>query len=152
MKGAINGKNRMSKLQVEECSNKAVGRKMVPEMWRAVEAKEREKEMFKLILFIFLMLPTLSFAYTNDQIANAIFKAENSKVHPYGIMVKYRVTTPRQACLNTIAHAKRDWNGKGDFIAFLGKRYAPVGASNDLRGLNRNWIKNVKHFLEAQNG
>ena len=86
--------------------------------------------------------------FTNNQIANAIYKAEGgSKTnHPYGILVKYKHTTPRQACLNTIAHARRDFN-EGDFISFLGSRYCPVGASNDPQGLNKNWIKNVKYFL-----
>jgi hypothetical protein len=85
--------------------------------------------------------------YSNEQIANAIFKAENSKAHPYGIMTKYKHTTPRQACINTIKTARRLWNGKGDFISFLQKRYAPIGVSNDPKGLNRYWAGNVKAFL-----
>jgi hypothetical protein len=36
-----------------------------------------------------------------------------------------------------------------DFIAFLGKRYAPVGAKNDPEGLNQNWVKNVRYWYEA---
>jgi hypothetical protein len=86
--------------------------------------------------------------YSDNQIADAIFKAENSKTHPYGILAHYKNTSPRQACLNTIAHAKRDWNGKGDFIVFLGSRYCPVGAKNDPTGLNKNWVRNVNRFLE----
>ena len=85
--------------------------------------------------------------WTNNQIANAIYKAENSKAHPYGILTHYKHTTPRQACINTIEHARRDWNGKGDFIEFLGNRYCPIGAKNDPKGLNKNWVKNVKYFL-----
>lgn len=34
----------------------------------------------------------------------------------------------------------------GDFIDFLGARYTPVGAGNDPDGLNRHWVKNVKHW------
>ena len=90
--------------------------------------------------------------YSDEQIANAIYKAENSKSHPYGILAHYKHTTPRQACINSIRHAKRDWNGKGDFIVFLGARYCPVGAKNDPRGLNKNWVKNVKYFLGRMNG
>ena len=86
--------------------------------------------------------------YSDNQIADAIFKAENSKTHPYGILAHYKNTSPRQACLNTIAHAKRDWNGNGDFIVFLGSRYCPVGAKNDPTGLNKNWVRNVNRFLE----
>ena len=90
--------------------------------------------------------------YTNDQIADAIYFAEGGAhtSHPYGILAHYKHTTPRQACLNTIAHAKRDWNGNGDFICFLASRYCPVGAANDPTGLNKNWIKNVKHFLSRR--
>ncbi len=85
--------------------------------------------------------------YSNEQIANAIYKAENSKTHPYGIMAHYKQTTPRQACINTIKHARKDWNGKGDFIVFLGSRYCPVNSKNDPKGLNRYWVGNVKAFL-----
>lgn len=88
-----------------------------------------------------------------NALANAIYKAENSKTHPYGIMQTYKHTTPRQACINTIRHALRDWNGKGEFISFLGARYCPIGASNDPKGLNKNWIFNVRYFYnkEAKN-
>ena len=87
--------------------------------------------------------------YSDEQIANAIYKAEGGTKtsHPYGILAHYKKTTPRQACLNTIAHAKRDWNGQGDFIRFLQTRYAPIGVANDPRGLNRNWYGNVTKFL-----
>lgn len=88
-------------------------------------------------------------SYTAEQIADAIFLAEGGTKtkYPYGILTKYKTTTPRQACINTINHALRDWNGQGDFIEFLGSRYCPVGASNDPQGLNKNWVKNVKYFL-----
>jgi hypothetical protein len=80
-----------------------------------------------------------------NKLADAIYKAEGgSKTsHPYGILKHYKKTTPRQACINTIKHALRDWDGSGDFISFLGNRYCPVGASNDPTGLNKNWIGNV---------
>jgi NRPS condensation-like uncharacterized protein len=83
-----------------------------------------------------------------ERLADAIFRAENSKSHPYGILTHYKHTTPRQACINTINHALRDWNGKGDFIAFLGSRYAPIGAKNDPKGLNKNWVRLVRYFYE----
>ena len=82
-----------------------------------------------------------------EKLANAIFKAENSKSHPYGIMVKYNETSPRDACKNTINHALKDWNGKGDFIDFLADRYCPP--SLDLVG-NRNWKRNVKYFYRKE--
>ena len=86
--------------------------------------------------------------FTNNQIADAIYKAEASKAHPYGILAHYKKTTPRQACLNTIAHARHDYRGPADgFILFLSQRYAPIGAGNDPRHLNNNWYKNVMYFL-----
>jgi len=86
--------------------------------------------------------------WSDSQIADAIYLAEGgSKTnHPYGILAKYKTTTPRQACINTIRHAKRDWSGEGDFISFLGSRYCPVGCDND-NGTNKFWVKNVKYFL-----
>jgi len=85
-----------------------------------------------------------------ERLANAIYRAENSKAFPYGIMHHYKHTTPRQACLNTIRHRIEDWNGEGDFIAYLGQTYAPLGAGNDPQGLNKNWIKNVRYFYNVQ--
>lgn len=89
-----------------------------------------------------------------ERLANAIYIAEGgSKTkHPYGILAKYKHTTPRQACINTIKSALKRYNkqgAKGDFIAFLGKTYCPVGAKNDPNGLNKNWVKNVKHYYEV---
>lgn len=91
------------------------------------------------------VIPVRAQAINVNRLADAIYWAEGGAKtnHPYGILAHYQHTSPRQACINTINHALRDWNGKGDFIAFLGSRYCPVGASNDPRGLNKNWIKNV---------
>jgi len=35
------------------------------------------------------------------------------------------------------------------FIAYLGGKYAPVGASNDPSGLNNNWVRNVMNFYHT---
>lgn len=98
--------------------------------------------------------------YTPSQWCEAIRKAENSTAHPYGIMVKYEHTTPRQACINTVRNNWQKWT-KGTsrymtmqhaeyktFLNYLGSRYCPVGVDNDPSGLNINWVKNVKYFLE----
>ena len=87
------------------------------------------------------------------KIANAIFQAEGgtNTAHPYGILTKYKHTTPRQACLNTIRHQHANWEAAGshgDFIEFLGAAYCPVGAKNDPKNLNKNWVPNVKSFLK----
>jgi hypothetical protein len=81
-----------------------------------------------------------------ERLADAIKLAENSKTHPYGILAHYKTTTPRQACLNTINHALKDFKG-GDFIAFLGSRYCPVNCEND-NGTNKFWVKNVKRLYQ----
>jgi hypothetical protein len=48
----------------------------------------------------------------------------------------------------SIVHAMRDYLvGQGlaaDFVAFWGKRWAPVGATNDPTGLNGHWTTNVR--------
>lgn len=90
-----------------------------------------------------------------EALANAIYKAEGgSKTrHPYGILAKYKHTTPRQACINTIKSAWGRWEKAGEpgeFIAFLGKTYAPVGAANDPTGLNSNWVRNVTYFMGVE--
>lgn len=92
------------------------------------------------------------FAFTDIQIANAIYKAEGgaNTHHPYGILKHYQHTTAKQACLNMIASAKRRYEKTTktiDFISFLGKTYCPVGCNND-NGTNGFWIKNVNYFLE----
>lgn len=97
-------------------------------------------------LFLFAMVGCAS-AYTEEELVTAIGHAENSKAHPYGIIPKYKHTTPRQACLNTVRHQKKLWDGKGDFIDFLAGKYAPLNVANDPSGLNVNWAKNVKWFL-----
>lgn len=91
-------------------------------------------------------------------LADAIYIAEGGKntKHPYGILAKYKVTTPRQACINTINSALKRWRTqglKGDyrmFIAFLGSSYCPVGASNDPTGLNKHWVVNVIKIYDAK--
>lgn len=88
--------------------------------------------------------------FTDEQLADAIYKAENSKSHPYGILAHYKHTTPRQACLNTIKSAKRRFikqSQEKDFIHFLSLTYCPIGCDND-NGTNRFWERNVKYFLK----
>lgn len=109
----------------------------------------------KIIIFIAALALAASLRAASlpdaERLVDAIGKAENSKAHPFGIMQTYRHTTPRQACLNTVHSAEKRWlaaGSKGDFIEFLSKTYAPVGAKNDPSGLNRNWVKNVRWFYE----
>jgi hypothetical protein len=120
------------------------------------------KEMVKFYVVAFLVVTGLLFfvliargeevGYTNDQIANAIYKAEggDKTSHPYGILAHYKHTSARQACINSIKSARKRFANQSkdkDFIHFLSLTYCPVGAKNDPRGLNRNWVKNVHYFL-----
>lgn len=106
-----------------------------------------------LVLVGLMALQGCSMAYTTDQWANAIYKAENSKNHPYGVMVKYRHTSPRQACINTIRHQWHNYSNLPlktrqaiDFTTYLGRHYAPIGCIND-NGTNKFWVKNVNYWL-----
>lgn len=60
-------------------------------------------------LGLILVFEGCAWSYTLDQWANAIKHAENSHKHPYGIMARYRHTTPRQACINTVRHNYKKW-------------------------------------------
>lgn len=88
--------------------------------------------------------------YKDTQIADAIFIVENSTEHPYGIMKHYKNTTPRQACLNTIASSRQTYR-YGDFINHLQKKYCPIGSDND-NGTCKYWSGNVKKILRRNHG
>lgn len=88
----------------------------------------------------------VALGFSNYQICEAIRKTENSKAHPYGIMVKYKHTTAKQACLNTIQHLRRKYilsGSHGDFIEFMGRTYSPPA-------INPNWVRLVKYFLAKE--
>lgn len=91
-----------------------------------------------------------------ERLATAIYEAEGGgkTIHPYGILKKYKTTTPRQACINTIKTNLKKFkkqNKETNFIVFMSKTYAPIGAKNDPNNLNKNWVKNVKHFYYKKN-
>ena len=91
--------------------------------------------------------------YTDAQIANAIYKAENSKKYPYGIksikcssLVMYRLV-----CLQSVKNGRERWikaGCPGDFIMFLGEKYCPPAD----HPLNIHWVGNVYKYLERANG
>lgn len=121
------------------------------------ERRVRSGGWIMLIIIVMLIAVLLAgcdvvYAYTIHDLADAIYLAEGgaNTSHPYGILKHYKTTTPRQACLNTIKSAKRRYeksNLRIDFVEFLGSTYCPVGAANDPRGLNKNWVKDVRYFL-----
>lgn len=98
--------------------------------------------------------------WTDKQIVSAIYLAEGGSraKYPYGIRsVKCETKKEcKKICENTVRNNRHrynhvekssDRNVKGDFLSFLGRHYAPVGAKNDPSGFNRNWLKNVMFFL-----
>lgn len=92
---------------------------------------------------------------TADAMCDAIYLAEGGEKakKPYGVLSVPcdSEASCRQICLNSHRNnIKRFYNQDkyDDFVEFFGTRWAPVGAKNDPTGLNRNWVKNVKWFLE----
>lgn len=113
------------------------------------------------IVGLFILLASCTLSHANEPInvnrlANAIYMSEGGAKtrHPYGILAKYKTTTPRQACINTIKTNIRKWNKAGmtgsykEFIVFMSKTYCPIGAKNDPTGLNRHWVKNTTYYYE----
>lgn len=92
-----------------------------------------------------------------EKVADAIYKVEGGKKAkvPYGILsVKVKnEEDARRICLNTIKNNWKRWEKagkKGDFIDFLANKYAPIGAENDPKNLNKNWSKNI-HAIMGEN-
>ncbi len=91
--------------------------------------------------------------YSDEKIATAIYKAENSKKYPYGIKsidTKGNKEYARKICLNTIRNNRKRFANQTqykDFISFLGSRFCPTNIPSEYH-LNKNWVRNVYYFLE----
>lgn len=85
-------------------------------------------------------------------LAYAIAQAENDPSGNYGVR-SVRPTDRRDAArilLNSIRNNEQRYQSAGspgDFVDFMGRRWAPQGASNDPNNLNSNWPRNVRRFL-----
>ena len=120
------------------------------------EKKRINSTVLKTIIFVIVVF--LSFpearaveSFNIEKLADAIYLAEGGAKtkYPYGILTKYKTTTPRQACINTINSALKRFalqTKEKDFIIFLSLTYCPIGAKNDPHNLNIHWVKNVKYF------
>jgi hypothetical protein len=118
--------------------------------------------MKHLILVVLGLLVVSSAVYGTEidveKLANSIKKAENSKSKPYGILRDYCKAGDidgqcRKGCIQTINKRLKMWRSEGepgDFISYMSKSYCPIGASNDPKGLNKNWVKNVTHFYNQK--
>ena len=109
------------------------------------------------LVIMLLVVSSTGFGQTIDveKLANAIKKAENSYSHPYGILKDYcKANDPngqcRKGCIQTIEKRYRMWSKTGDFISYLSRSYCPIGAKNDPKGLNKNWVRNVTHFYNKE--
>ena len=107
------------------------------------------------LLFLFGVVVTV-FAeeYDADRIVEVIYLVEGAEKakKPFGILsVKCDgYDDCRQVCYNTVVNSFSRWQiagSKGDFINYLSKVYAPVGAKNDPTNLNRSWEKNLRYLL-----
>lgn len=112
---------------------------------------------FFIILVHFASTASAEPAYSDEQIVNAIYKAEggSSAQYAYGIRSVHYDTKAeaRRICLNTVRNNRKRYADYGHkrystYLEFLASRYCPVGADNDPKGLNKNWLKNVRYFLE----
>ena len=98
-------------------------------------------------------------AYYNRYV-EAIWLAEGgerAKPYYYGIRsVKCKDKADcRAVCFSTVRNNYRRWleaNTTQTFLEFLANKYAPIGADNDPKGLNHNWIKNVAFYLKKGGG
>jgi hypothetical protein len=91
-------------------------------------------------------------SFSDEEIVEAIGKAENSAKYPYGIKsidTKGNKEYARQICLNSVRNGRARWIKAGrpcDLIEFISRRYCPINAPDD-NGTNKYWSKNVKYFL-----
>jgi hypothetical protein len=95
-----------------------------------------------------------------NKLVDAIYVIEGGAKtkYPYGIKSitikgdteQERVAYARKICWNTVQNQHDRWikaGSKGDYLESLANRYAPIGAGNDPKGLNNNWLKNLRKVL-----
>ena len=112
--------------------------------------------MWQQLCIILLAMTMVGFNNSDvPRLCEAIKLAEHSKTHPYGIMRSYCTANSyrqcRKGCLQTVTKSFARYsvqNRERDFIVYLSRTYAPLGAKNDPNSLNQYWVKNVKWFLE----
>jgi hypothetical protein len=93
-----------------------------------------------------------------DAYADAIYIAEGKEaaVVPYGIFYpgcswkdpQYCRQICKNTVFNTLIKYRKDRCRPGESdLDCLARRYAPIGADNDPKGLNANWKRNVGRLL-----
>ena len=103
--------------------------------------------MKTLLLLLFLALPAVAKPpVAFDRLADAIRIEEGANSRKlYGVEhpgERGPLPEPeaRRRCLTTLEHAWRDWDGSGDFITFLSRRYCPPNSQS--------WARNVRLLLK----
>lgn len=115
----------------------------------------------KIILLAFSLVGLSAFAQTKEErffnrVVDTIWYVEggNKTKFPYGIVsIKTNgdITKSKRICYNTVKNNYFRWiaaGREGDYFEFLAKKYAPIGAKNDPKGLNRNWLKNFRFYYD----
>jgi hypothetical protein len=90
-----------------------------------------------------------------DKLTQVIYQIEGGAKakYLYGIVsIKYKnEAEAKKICTNTIRNNWYRWkqNSKGmTFDAYLAGVYCPVGAANDPKGLNVNWLRNFRFYVQ----
>ena len=117
--------------------------------WRSKGKKTKVIPIVGIIILLFVG-SVWAESYTDNQIVEAIGRAENSVKYPYGIKSIDTHGDPvyaRKICLNSVRNGRKRWIKAGkpcDLITFIGKRYCPPSAHS----LNKNWVTNVRYYLK----
>tara|TARA_Y100001938_G_C8076580_1_gene426468 strand:- start:1410 stop:1919 length:510 start_codon:yes stop_codon:yes gene_type:complete len=92
----------------------------------------------------------------------AVRKAENGRpglefgvLHPRAVDQPNSLRVQAGWCAATISKTYARWidaDSPKDFISYLGARYCPIDDPKDTNGLNRHWVKNVKHWVQRLAG
>jgi hypothetical protein len=94
-----------------------------------------------------------------DALLDAIYIAEGGQRAsvPYGLIYQRYCRDEVGWCAHIAADLVRThyerWAGagrRGEFLEYLARRWAPIGAKNDPGGLNRHWLRNVRWALRKQ--
>ena len=105
-----------------------------------------------IVVYLWLFLPDIEaqeiswHKFSDIQIVQAIYKAENSVKYPYGIKsinTHGNKEYARKICLQSVVNGRARWIKAGrplDLITCIGLRYSPPKE-------NPNWVKLVRYFL-----
>ena len=86
---------------------------------------------------------------SDDQLCYAIRRAEGNP--NYGIL--NGSCDPNEAgmchymCKEILKVYRQRWSGRGDWISYVAKHWAPIGAKNDPYSLNGFWERNVREIV-----